>query len=300
MSAFDRVLRYSPFQLASSSSNKKRLAVLAFHGVDDPERFALLMDRVRQNHHPLSVEEVDGIINDRQPLPERSVLITFDDGHRSVLEFGLPILAERGLPGLLFVIPGLLSTETDFWWSAAADLALTAGVIGGESTITESDLLRELKTMPNRARFERLAELETAAGRPPLPRSQLRFEELEVLRDGGIAIGNHTWTHPCLNRCDQETIETEITMAHDSLATALGEPARWFAYPNGDWDPRAENVLSDLGYRLGFMFDHQMADTGGHPLRVSRLRVNSDTSPDRFEIILSGLHPAILRARGRT
>ena len=38
----------------------------------------------------------------------------------------------------------------------------------------------------------------------------------------------------------------------------------------------------------------------GHPLRLSRVRVNSDTSLDRFAIILSGLHPALHHARGRS
>jgi peptidoglycan/xylan/chitin deacetylase (PgdA/CDA1 family) len=36
-------------------------------------------------------------------LPERSVLVTFDDGDRSVLERALPIMAARGCPGVMFV-----------------------------------------------------------------------------------------------------------------------------------------------------------------------------------------------------
>jgi hypothetical protein len=35
-------------------------------------------------------------------------------------------------------------------------------------------------------------------------------------------------------------------------------------------------------------------------MRLSRLRVNSDTGLDRFALILSGLHPTLHRARGRT
>jgi hypothetical protein len=69
--------------------------VLAFHGVDDPEVFETLMDRVRRQYHPISVDELDRAINSGIDLPDRSVLITFDDGHRSVLEHGLPILVAR-------------------------------------------------------------------------------------------------------------------------------------------------------------------------------------------------------------
>jgi hypothetical protein len=36
-----------------------------------------------------------------------------------------------------------------------------------------------------------------------------------------------------------------------------------------------------------------------NPLRLSRLRVNSDTSLDRFDTVITGLHPALHHARGR-
>lgn len=256
------------------------------------------MDQVRRRRHPISIDDLDAAVNGGPALPDRSVLITFDDGHRSVLEHGLPILAERGLPGVAFVITGLLSTDTDFWWSAVEDLMAGGGLVSGYEAMTAPQLVRHLKQVPDDERLRAIEELERSAGRPPSPRPQLKYEELATLRSGGIAVGNHTQSHPCLNRCGSETISGEIRRAHTSLAEILGEPPRWFAYPNGDWDASAESILADLGYRLGFLFDHRMADSLVHPLRISRLRVNDGTAPDRFEIILSGLHPSIHRARG--
>jgi peptidoglycan/xylan/chitin deacetylase (PgdA/CDA1 family) len=273
--------------------------VLAFHGVDDPEVFETLMDRVRRQYHPISVDELDRAINSGIDLPDRSVLITFDDGHRSVLEHGLPILVARGLPAVAFIVAGLLSTNKAFWWTAAVDLLAAGGRLTGHESLSESELIRHLKQVPNEHRIRAMTELEQSAGRPPAPQSQLKTQELGKLLSGGVAIGNHTWSHPCLNRCDPDTISDEIEQAHTSLSGALGASPRWFAYPNGDWAPEAETMLADLGYRLGFLFDHRLADVDADPLRVSRLRVNSDTTPDRFAIILSGLHPAIHRVRGR-
>jgi peptidoglycan/xylan/chitin deacetylase (PgdA/CDA1 family) len=42
------------------------------------------------------------------PLPERSVLITFDDGYRDNLENALPVLRKHGYPAVLFVPIGFL------------------------------------------------------------------------------------------------------------------------------------------------------------------------------------------------
>jgi peptidoglycan/xylan/chitin deacetylase (PgdA/CDA1 family) len=215
------------------------------------------------------------------------------------LEYGLPILAERGIPAVTFVVPSLLSTETDFWWSAAADLVAAGGVLTGYEGLDGEGVVRFLKTVPNEDRLQALEDLEISAGRPPAPRLQLTPEDLLRLRDGSVAIGNHTWSHPCLNRCEPADVRREIGEGHRVLEQILGEPPRWFAYPNGDWDPVAEQTLRELGYEVAFLFDHLHASPPFDPMKVSRLRVNSDTSTDRFMAITSGLHPRIHRMRGR-
>jgi peptidoglycan/xylan/chitin deacetylase (PgdA/CDA1 family) len=42
------------------------------------------------------------------PAPRKSFLITIDDGHESVLRHAAPILAEAGIPSVLFVPPAVL------------------------------------------------------------------------------------------------------------------------------------------------------------------------------------------------
>ncbi|MFD0573671.1 polysaccharide deacetylase family protein [Kitasatospora gansuensis] len=140
-----------------------------------------------------------------------------------------------------------------------------------------------------------------AAGeRPPRPpgQDQLSPEDLRALQDGNVAIGNHTLGHPCLARCDDSTVHAEITGAHQALTRWLGEPPTAFAYPNGGYDPRADTLLRQLGYRLGFLSDHRLGPRlPVHPLRISRLQVDSTTSSRRFDTILSGLEPAVQRWR---
>jgi peptidoglycan/xylan/chitin deacetylase (PgdA/CDA1 family) len=127
----------------------------------------------------------------------------------------------------------------------------------------------------------------------------LRSQDLLDLESAGVVIGNHTLTHPCLPRCTDDVLRREITQAHERLTALLTTTPEAFAYPNGDWDPRAESCLADLGYRSGFVFDHRISRFPvRNPLRVSRVRVNSYTNLDRFELILSGLHPALHRLRG--
>ncbi|HHX28922.1 MAG TPA: polysaccharide deacetylase family protein [Firmicutes bacterium] len=45
-------------------------------------------------------------------LPRKSILITFDDGYRSFLEYGFPVLQEHGLSAVVFVIGGRTDSST--------------------------------------------------------------------------------------------------------------------------------------------------------------------------------------------
>jgi peptidoglycan/xylan/chitin deacetylase (PgdA/CDA1 family) len=55
---------------------------------------------------------------DGAPVPRRSYLVTIDDGHESVLEIAAPILAEAGVPSVLYVPPGLLGGTV--CWSSSS------------------------------------------------------------------------------------------------------------------------------------------------------------------------------------
>jgi peptidoglycan/xylan/chitin deacetylase (PgdA/CDA1 family) len=295
----DGLLRRSPLQLAFRRRAASRLTVLAYHGVDDPAGFARQLDHLARTAHPVSLDEVVAAVSRHRDLPPRAVLITFDDGHRSVLEAGLPLLRERGLPAVAFVVAGLLDTDAPFWWVEVEQL-LAAGGRAADGGPGPAALVRRLKTAPDEQRLRVIAELRRTASHPAPRTPQLRREELPLLEAAGVAVGNHTWSHPCLPRCDDRKAAAEANDAHRVLRDALGHDPRAFAYPNGDWDARTERALADAGYAAAFLFDHRVnRPAPGHPLRLSRVRVNSDTGPDRFAIVVSGLHPALHHARGR-
>ncbi|MFD9128981.1 polysaccharide deacetylase family protein, partial [Kitasatospora sp. NPDC059571] len=157
-----------------------------------------------------------------------------------------------------------------------------------------------LKLLPERERLFALDELRSTAGRPAPRLRQLTAGQLRELEAGGVAVGNHTMTHPCLDRCDDRQLRTEVLDAHDLLTQALGHRPTAFAYPNGNTDERAHRLLGAAGYRSGFLYNHRLAaPRGRHPLRIDRLVVSTRTTPDRLATILSGLHPAVFRVARR-
>jgi peptidoglycan/xylan/chitin deacetylase (PgdA/CDA1 family) len=295
------LLRWSPVQVAFMLQAIRRLTVLAYHGIDDPASFRRQLGYLARTMHPVSLDQVLQAMYGGRPLPPRAVLLTFDDGHRSLLEAGVPLLRERGFPGVAFVVPGVLDTDEPFWWTETEQLLRQGGRSRHHPGLTPAAMVSKLKTMPDDDRLAVIAELRDSAAGPPPRTRQLRRDELPALEAAGVAVGNHTLTHPCLPRCDADKAVAEVDRAHRLLGDALGHEPRVFAYPNGDWDQRAEGVLAAAGYEAAFLFDHRVNPaTPRHALRISRLRVNSHTSLGRFAMIVSGLHPALHRARGRS
>lgn len=285
---FDRLLRRTPLQRIFARRATTRLTVLAFHQVMAVEQFEHQLDYLAEVANPVDLAQVIAAL-DGGSLPPRAVLVTFDDGDRSVLDQASPLLAAHRIPAVAFVCTGYLDTDRPFWWAEV-------GQIVGPARAAE--IVRRLKQVPDSERVAEIDRLRRTATTQPMP--QLETGELAALEAAGIAIGNHTVSHPLLDRCDDRQLDTEIRAAHAHLTESLGRSPVSFAYPNGNWDPRAEPILSQLGYRIAFSFDHRQTSLPPpNPLRVSRVRVNDYTSLDRFALILSGLHPFLHRLRGR-
>lgn len=295
----DTLLRNSPLQPLFRLTAARRLAVLAYHGVDDPQSLAAQLERLIRTAHVVSLDEVERAVGEGRPLPPRSVLVTFDDGDRTLLTEGLPLLTRHRIPAVAFVVARLIDGDQPFWWSEAAFLAARGGTAAALAGCPPSGVVRRLKTLPDADRRRSLEQLRASAVQQAPRHPQLTRAELLVLRDAGVQIGNHSLTHACLDHCDEATVRSEVAGAHELLAELLGAGPTAFAYPNGNADPTAERVLRELGYRLGFLFDHRQAPLlPPAPLSISRLRVNSTTTRHRFDTILSGLHPAVHRLRG--
>ena len=288
----DCVLERSPLQWAFQRIARSKLVILAYHGVDDLANFRRQLDYILGSRTPISLQQLVDAIYANAALPPRPVLITFDDGYRSVYELGAQELEKRRVPAAIFVVTSLLGTTRPFWWEEVEALLLSGARARGLPP-SPSAALNALKRAPNDLRLDLIDQLR-AASSAKVTTPQLTSTELRHLEAAGIEVGSHTHTHPCLDRCDPRTIDDEIRTSTEELQKVLGARPRAFAYPNGNYHPLAEHELRALDYQVGFLFDHHVCeDIARTPLRLSRLRVSTATPAPRFATILSGLHPAI-------
>ena len=111
----DAVLGRGPLPWIGRWWTRRRLVVLAYHGVDDRASFSTHLDYLSRRYNAVTLDQVLGALNGGS-LPANPVLITFDDGERTVLTDGLPELQSRDLPSVLFAIADFADTDDPFWW----------------------------------------------------------------------------------------------------------------------------------------------------------------------------------------
>lgn len=291
----ETVLAHSPLQASARVIARRRLCVLAYHGVSDAKKFTAQLDWLSANTTPVALDDVRLSLLEGGDFPQHPVLLTFDDGDPSVLDVAAPLLRERGIPAVAFVVAGLIDTETPFWWTEVEELMRS----GARAEVSGPELLHRLKIASDDER-RRLIESLRAQVAHPVRTPQLTRDDLRKLELDGVSVGNHSLTHPCLDKCDDQTLRREVHESHARLTEILGHPPDSFAYPNGNWDERVREQVRAAGYSMAFGFDHRVVSRTADPLTISRVRVDAAADLDRFRILASGLHSGLHRLRGRS
>lgn len=138
------------------------LPILTFHALDNqpsvtsfsPRVFRRGIARLHENgYRTLSLVEAAECLRQRMPFPERTFVITFDDGYQSVYEEALPVLRDYGMGATVFLTLGemagaetagrlpSLSGRSMLSWHEIREMS-KIGFSFGAHTLTHPDLTR--------------------------------------------------------------------------------------------------------------------------------------------------------------
>jgi len=297
------------------------LRVLMFHRIADPHRtlwlnpglvsatpteFGRMAALLARDYDVVSMDEVLDAVVKKRLLPERAVLLTFDDAYRDFAAHAWPALKRFGLPATLFVPTAYAGDQPlEFWWDrlyralrcAPVDYLDDSPV--GPLVFDSPERLRRavrrlqsyIKSVPHveaMAAVDRLCEMLQC---PNLPtRSTLTWDELRTLAREGVTLAPHTRTHPLLTRVTAAQVREEVASSRDDLARETGACTPAFAYPAGACDAGVEKILREEGFQLAF------TTVGGHnrlpcsdTLRLRRTNVTPRTTRALMRVRLTPL-----------
>lgn len=258
-----------------------RLRVLAYHTVPDKKAFEKQISYLVQNYNIIGIDQLLDFFEEKKELPRNPLLITFDDGDISVWENALHILKKYKLNSCLFIITKLIDTNEENWFKTVEKNEMN----NGKSFLETRKIVGHYKNVNNAERLEEIKKY------PPVEKQQLTAEQLHEMEKNGMFIGNHTHTHPMLNKCEVAEIKEEMELAKQVFEKHNLNGYSIFAYPNGNNSAETKKVLKDLGIKLAFLFDHKINEPEIDPLNISRLMVDSNMEINEFKAKVSGIHP---------
>jgi peptidoglycan/xylan/chitin deacetylase (PgdA/CDA1 family) len=118
---------------------RRKALILLYHRVADPlsdpwalavtpRRFSEHLDVLRQHARPIKLQQLSEALSNGN-LPDRSVVVTFDDGYTDNLHSAKPLLERRDVPATAFLIAGHAGDWGEFWWDELDRLLLQPGTL---------------------------------------------------------------------------------------------------------------------------------------------------------------------------
>jgi peptidoglycan/xylan/chitin deacetylase (PgdA/CDA1 family) len=271
------------------------------------------VSRLRRKYRCVTLDEVVDHVERRQPLPPRTVALTFDDGYLDNYEYALPVLAKHRVPATVFLVSGTLTSGAPVWTSTLrygltrtpltrVRLPDASGMLTSytlEDTAQRDRVVRHYTNVLNilsaPRREELLADLLRELEVEDVPKAAAWFlsaAHIQEMRAHGVSFGAHTVSHPNLPGIDGQEARAEIERSKAALEACLGTPMRHFSYPNsGALYPHFDDAVEAYVRRAGF----QSAVTSvrgwlsdvTNPFRIHRIGVNRARSqPSDFSIWL--------------
>ena len=222
-------------------------------------------------------------------LPARAAAITFDDGYADNHDLALPVLLRHGMSATFFIATGYLDggrmwndTVIEAVRAAAGPRLDLRGLGLGDHPLPDwparrtaiEAIIGQIKYRPIGERIELAERVATMADvRPPADLMMTSAQVVEMRR-AGMIIGAHTVSHPILARLDSEAAREEIVEGRRTLEHLLGEPVRYFAYPNGrpgtDYLPEQADLVRQLGFEAAFSTAWGAADGSADLMQLPR------------------------------
>lgn len=268
---------------------------------------------VRRCGSPISLDDLRGFLLEGRKLPEKPVLVTFDDGYRDNHDIALPLLVRHGIPATFFIATSYVTERRLFWWDRIAYLIgrssetrlklrdpvpLDLDLRDREAAIGKAHrAAKDTKGLDLEAFLRALGE----AAKVPWSEAEerrhadeliLTWDQVRALRKAGMSVASHTCTHRVLQTLTEAQLAEELSCSRRALEEALDEPIYAVSYPVGRTisdRPAIRRAVVAAGYDLGFSNASGINNTwqGLDPLDLRRVSLDIELEDVLFRAMLA-------------
>jgi peptidoglycan/xylan/chitin deacetylase (PgdA/CDA1 family) len=254
-----------------------------------PGLFAQHLAYIKRHYNVVDLETIVAC-----SAPPGAVAITFDDGYRSVYHGAFPQLRREGLPATVYLIADVVGNDALVWVNELNHALrerphsvrpLVTEWFGVPDSASPLEIISHCRLNYDPHQMNGLLDaIRAEVGRDGQSHAReaelyLDWGQVAEMEQNGITFGNHTCTHPNMERLSEEQQAAEILGAQQKLASRL-RVVHSFAHPFGHRGSHAARIAMEAGARCA-------ADVGGsnrpvEPLRLGRVHISGEGIPELF------------------
>lgn len=249
--------------------------ILLYHS-PDARVFEKHIAYIAQYYSFISLETLINAIEQKDwtNIPKNSVVITFDDGHRSNYDL-LPVFKAFNIKPTIYLCTQIVGTERIFWWQSIAN---KADISDNYKKIGNIERLNFLKAKYNFEQTENYPERKAAL-------TAVQLAEMKPYVD----FQAHTRFHPIVPMLAEDELLEELTnMNADAVNLGLNT-MQDFAFPNGDSSEKAVEMLVENGFRSARTTLPGWTNPNSNLLQLKVFGITDDASMIKLRLQLSGL-----------
>lgn len=206
-----------------------------------------------------------------RPAPDKSVLITFDDGYLDNYVHAYPLLQKYGFNAVLFLVTS---------WIGDGPARATMGQAGSPHTPDHAGCTKLIE----QGRFDQVV---------------LRWSEIERMASSGVfEFHSHTHTHTRWDKTDaahkNEHMQRELMLSRETLLQRLGSVSEHFCWPQGYFDADYLRLAQQAGFR--YLYTTQAFGQnlpGSDPAHIYRFAVRNTHGNSVGRRIRVAEHPLV-------
>ncbi len=268
---------------------------------------------MKSNFNIVTMEQVYEAISTKEKLPEKALLLTFDDGYADNYTVAMPVLEEYGVQGSFFIpgktftthqlldvnkihyvlasaniynLVGDLKKEMDYYRGQEFQYASTEELFAKYAVASRFDIKETVfvKQMLQTVLPEKLRNIISSklfAKYVGVTEEQLAYElymseeQIRTMKRHGMFIGIHGYDHYWLGNLQVEQMENDISLALDALDEFVDRKQWVMNYPYGNYNKDVLAYISKKGACLGLTTEVRLADIDkDNPLELPRLDCN--------------------------
>ena len=320
---------YCYFMGMSRSGNGIR--ILAYHDIGDsrylnlsvPEKvFKMHVEFLLKNkYNIISLKRAVTMLKTGECVPKKTVVITFDDGYKSMSTSVFPLVKRYQIPISIFLSVGpleagrpLFADMLRFAFEKTLEKKLDLTSLGLQLFLldTESGRMKAIADINKygKQKCHEIKEqilalvfsgLKVDIEDPRLKSIMLNWNEVKWMHLQGITFGAHTVTHPNLANVGKEEARIELSESKKLIEKNIGENVDFFAYPFGSRDSynlETSEIVEESNFTAACTLTSGMNKAGEDPFQLKRTNItySSALMPNwlfvrpHFTLMLSGFY----------